>query len=243
MTDPKTCWLPPDEIEATGATQVRVRISPELVQDYQEALSNGAIFPPIICFAEEGSERYILADGFHRLQAHLNFGAEAIQVEMHDGGVGEALDYALSANEGHGARRTSADKRHAVQMALKDPRHKDRSIRDIADLCRVSKSLVHDIKQEQNKDKRQVSEKDSKGNKEPAAGNERQTREPPSQEEIDKAELMEACGVINRFPYSGAEAIDRMGLGPDEYQTLNNAADWLDGALAPMGTEGFDGED
>ena len=55
-----------DNIEATAATQVRVRIDRGIVEEYTEALMNGAQMPPLHVFREEGSQRNILADGFHR---------------------------------------------------------------------------------------------------------------------------------------------------------------------------------
>jgi hypothetical protein len=229
--------LPVNEIEATSATQVRVRIDPVAVAEYAEALTNGAIFPPIVCYAEEGSERYILADGFHRLAAYTEAGIDEIEVELRQGGMGEALDFALGANSQHGIRRTSADKRHAVMMALKDPRHKKKTLRDIADLCRVSHETVRYLKQEKNQEKR-VSKIDKPPAKEPADGNEQKNVRPaPTQEEIDKRDMLDACNVINSFPYTGYDGVSKMELDSDDYKTMSNAADWLDSALAAMGEQ------
>ena len=56
-----------DQIEATDATQVRTKLSKEAIDDYCEAIKNGAQMPPVDVYAEKGSKRYIMADGFHRL--------------------------------------------------------------------------------------------------------------------------------------------------------------------------------
>lgn len=229
-----------DEIEATSATQVRVRINDELVSEYAEDMKNGAIFPPLVCFAEQGSSRYILADGFHRLAAAVRAELKEIPVKLHEGSLGDALDHALGANATNGARRSSADKRHAVQLALKDPRHQKLTLREVAELCVVSKSLVHDIKQEANQ-KAQAKKAGTTGKEEPD-GNARPTRPPPTQEEIDKQSLLLACSVINGFTFTGYDAVTKLGLGDDEYKAMSNAADWLDSALAPMG-EGNDEQD
>ena len=94
-----------DEIEATAATQVRVRLDSGVIDEYANAIRDGAAFPPLVVFAENGSQRYILADGFHRLQAAQKVGKDSIGVKLHEGGMHEALMFALSANAEHGIRR------------------------------------------------------------------------------------------------------------------------------------------
>jgi DNA repair exonuclease SbcCD ATPase subunit len=54
----------------------------------------------------------------------------------------------MSANAKHGARRTNADKRHAVLMALEDEEYKRLSDHEIAELCRVTQPFVSKIRKE-----------------------------------------------------------------------------------------------
>ena len=115
-----TMTLHPEMIEATAATQVRTKLHKDLIDAYCEDIKNGAIMPPIVVFCEKGAERWILADGFHRLYAHIHAEKDEIEVTIHEGGRHDALIYALGANACHGLRRTNADKINAVKMALRE---------------------------------------------------------------------------------------------------------------------------
>jgi len=229
-----TTQLPINELEATAATQVRVRIDPTTIDDYARDMKNGAIFPPMVVFAEQGSQRYILADGFHRKAGYEKAGIEEVEVQLEVGGMLEALRFALAANAQNGLRRSNADKVHAVQMALKDPELSQLSLREIGELCRVSHELVRNIKQEQNgtKPAKKVSTVDSKENGDDAVAP--TLREPQSQGEVDLAELLAALKVIRAFPYNGAEAIVQMGLKKEHFPDLDYCGDWIDGAAAPL---------
>ena len=98
----------------------------------------------MIVFAEDGT--YRLADGFHRVEAARLAGLEKITAEVKSGGKLEALRYALGANVRHGLRRTNADKRHAVEIALKE--FAGLSDRALADLCGVGNALVSELRKQ-----------------------------------------------------------------------------------------------
>ena len=137
-----------DEIEATANTQVRRILDARVIGEYAEAMGAGAIFPPLTVFAEKGSQRYVLADGFHRLEAAKAQSLATFLCEVQIGGVRAALGHALSANDQHGLRRTNADKRNAVELALKDPEWTQWSHADIARLCRVNEKTVARIRED-----------------------------------------------------------------------------------------------
>jgi hypothetical protein len=233
--------LPIAEIEATASTQVRVRIDPNTIDEYADDMKNGHIFPPVVVFAEAGSERYILADGFHRLAAAQKAKLTEIGVVIKEGGLHEALMAALEANAGNGLRRTNADKCHAVEMALKDPFLSGLPLREIAEVCRVSHELVRTIKQGQNK-KTEPAAKVSTDDKESAGENVLATKTPPTQDEVDKAEFMAAVKVILSFPYTGLSAIEHMYLGRDELHDIDLAADWMDSCATGLQASIDDGE-
>jgi hypothetical protein len=92
----------------------------DVVDDYAEPLllDPNAQLPPVIVFFDETD--YWLADGYHRRGAYVKARRNEIPVEVKQGGRRDALRYALGANSMHGLRRTPADKRHAVEIALKD---------------------------------------------------------------------------------------------------------------------------
>lgn len=59
-------------IRIDGGTQARESINQEAVQEYAEAIAQGATFPPVTIFFD-GAEPW-LADGFHRYHAHRHAG-------------------------------------------------------------------------------------------------------------------------------------------------------------------------
>ncbi len=57
--------VPIESIRIDGGTQSRVRIDPETVADYADAMQGGAEFPPVIVYYD--ANQYWLADGFQNL--------------------------------------------------------------------------------------------------------------------------------------------------------------------------------
>jgi hypothetical protein len=223
-------------IEASAATQIRVRLDQDVIEEYAQAIRDGAAFPAITVFAEKGSERYILADGFHRLAAAKKADRTEIGAEVMEGGLHEAFHHALGCNAGHGLRRSSSDKRHAVQMALKDPHYTDWSLRDISELCRVSHSLVQSIKQEQNEQEvpnaAHLSDTPERSTSPKAERSAIRTSMPaPSQEDTDRRELRGLMATVKSFPYSGAGLVERLSLSPDDQESILYVAKWFDEAI------------
>lgn len=103
-------------IRIDGGTQPRERIDMEVVGDYAEAVKLGIEFPPVIVF-HDGAE-YWLADGFHRWHAHKAAEKASIVADVRAGSLDDAKLFAAGCNGDHGLRRSNADKRLAVVMAL-----------------------------------------------------------------------------------------------------------------------------
>ena len=133
------------EIVTDAGTQVRAGLSEATVSDYAEALADGAKFPPVVVFYD--GSRYIAADGFHRVHAAIRNSATQIECDVRKGGKGEALKFALGCNAHHGLRRTNADKRHAVELALRE----FSKVSDVAisEMCLVGRDLVAEIRKSQ----------------------------------------------------------------------------------------------
>ena len=220
-----------DNIEATKATQARVKLSKDMIDQYTEDIKNGAVFPPVDVFCWKSAERNILADGFQRLIAHINAGEETIAVKMHEGGMHEALIFALGANAGHGLRRSNADKIHAVKMALKDPEISQMKQQEIADICRVDRKTVNrTIRRETLDENEQEGVPKVQQPEENTPENNRPTKAPPTQADIERGELREAMGLIRAFPYGG-DRTERWGLSQDDINHINYCIDWLTEAL------------
>lgn len=146
-----------DEIRTDGGTQPREKLDQELIEEYAEAISGGAVFPPIEVFYD--GENYWLVDGFHRLHAHELAGKRSIRAVVKQGDQRAAILYSLGVNAEHGKRRTNQDKRRAVTVMLSDPEWGKWSAREIARQCRVSNRFVSNMINELSVNSSQIGEK------------------------------------------------------------------------------------
>lgn len=134
------------EVRTDGGTQSRVSIDQGAVDDYALALEEGAELPePVVFF--DGADNW-LADGFHRLHANRKIGARAMDFDVRDGTLADAIFHAAGANKSHGLRRSNSDKRKAVLMLLQSPAHGALTNREISRQCGVSHPLVGQIRDE-----------------------------------------------------------------------------------------------
>ena len=125
-------------IERDTTIQCRTKICVETVNAYAEDMTDGAKFPPVVLFGTK--DKCWIGDGWHRVMAAEEIDAKDIQADLRPGGRMEALKYALSSNSVHGQRRTNADKRRCVEIAVKE--FGTLSSRAIAELCGVSADFV-----------------------------------------------------------------------------------------------------
>src|SRR4051812_11842038 len=115
-------------------------------------MKDGDSFPPIIVYhdkEEDGDEKYWPADGLHRLAAAKLARCNYIKCDVREGTFRDALKHSLGANVNQGLRRTNADKRCAVVKALADDEWSGWTVREIADLCGVSHTLVENMRKEE----------------------------------------------------------------------------------------------
>jgi transposase len=133
-------------INILADTQMRVAIDQDTVEDYAEAIREGAEFPAVSVFTN--GLTYWLADGFHRYYAAREAAAETITADVYQGTLRDAQIYAMGANANHGLRRTNTDKRHAVEIALSDEEWSGLPNTEIARMCAVTESFVRKIKSE-----------------------------------------------------------------------------------------------
>ena len=238
MSEPVVERIALDNIEATAATQVRIRIDRSVVEEYTEAYKNGAEMPALDVFREPNSDRNILADGFHRHRSAINADLKDHECNVHEGGMHEALLHALGANAEHGHRRTNADKRHAVEMALKDPEISKLRSQEIAEICRVTKRTVDKIINEQlssdNGNSSQDENDSQKKKKKPKPAEKEDIRDngiTVTQEEVELGELREALRAIKAFPYDGPDAFERVDITKDDVADCEYVSTWLAGLV------------
>lgn len=132
-------------IKISGGTQSRVGIDQNVVEEYNEALQNGATFPPVDVYYD--GKEYWLADGFHRYWAVSKASLRAIKAIIHQGTRREAILHSVGANAAHGLRRSNADKHRAVEVLLRDPEWQQWSDREIARRCGVSQPFVGKVRE------------------------------------------------------------------------------------------------
>ena len=129
-------------IEMDSSIQCRANIDTTTVSEYSARMQENDQFPPIDVFGTE--KKCWIGDGWHRVLAALQFGFVDIPAIIHQGGRDEALRHALGANALHGRRRTNADKRRAVEIALKEWPNKTTA--ELAELCAVSRPMVEALR-------------------------------------------------------------------------------------------------
>lgn len=140
--------LPLDMIRMDGGTQSRTSLDGETINDYAEAMKDGAKFPAVTVFYD--GKAHWLADGFHRVNAAKQAGLISLPVSLHQGTQRDAILFSVGANASHGKRRTNADKRQAVERLLRDEEWSKWSNRKISEQCAVSTTFVDKLRQEVN---------------------------------------------------------------------------------------------
>jgi hypothetical protein len=137
--------IPIDRISTDG-TQTRAELNDTVIAEYAEAYEQGSELPPIDVYYDDVS--YFLADSFHRLKAAQKIGRDIINANVHPGDQRDAILHAVGANERHGLRRNSSDRRRAVLLLLNDPEWGAWANTEIARQCNVSEFLVRTIRNE-----------------------------------------------------------------------------------------------
>lgn len=135
-----------DSIITDGETQVRAVMNDERIQDYAQAMRDGAQFQLIDVYYD-GTNHW-LADGFHRVAAAKIAGKETIRATVHQGDQRAAILHAVGANETHGFRRSRDDARRGIVRLLNDAEWGQWSDREIARRCAVSPSTVATVRAE-----------------------------------------------------------------------------------------------
>ena len=139
----------PQQIKCDLSIHSRAEVIEEIVCDYVEDMKRGDEFPSVVVFWDGSHEEYILADGFHRMEALKRINPTAfVPAQIKLGSETDARWYAICANKDNGLRRSNADKRRAVELALLHPRGSKLSNRLIARFLGVSEFLIRDIRKQ-----------------------------------------------------------------------------------------------
>lgn len=144
-------WVSLDVIELDGSTQGRVADNAEVISEYSaildtawdgagEADGDGEVavfemvawpFPAVVLFLDKRGRHWV-GDGFHRIGGAHASEFYGVVADVREGGVKDALKYALGANATHGLRRSSEDLKRCVELAsMEYPELSDRQISEL----------------------------------------------------------------------------------------------------------------
>lgn len=120
----------------------------DTVREYADAAKSGAKFPPIVAYrvTDRQFKKPVIVAGFHRHEAYAAAGLTECECDIREGTWAEAWLAAWSSNLTHGLRYTNADKRAAVETALK--LFTDESARAVAERMNVSADFVSRVRKE-----------------------------------------------------------------------------------------------
>jgi hypothetical protein len=130
-------------ITIDAGTQARQKINQDVVNEYAQLLTEGAVFPPIVVFGEKN----ILADGWHRFFAHRAAGIKEIEIDSREGDVRDAIFYGFGANKSRGLQMNQDDTRSIIGRLLMDNEWAKLGDRKIADHVGVSSTTVLRLRQ------------------------------------------------------------------------------------------------
>jgi uncharacterized ParB-like nuclease family protein len=122
----------------------------ETAASYAEVLKAKRELPPIGVMrvasdAPDESPVLLIVDGQHRYRAHQLAKREKIVCQVLDGDRAAACLASASANAEHGKQRSPEHKAAAVLALRAEPFYADKSVRWIADACRVSPTFASKV--------------------------------------------------------------------------------------------------
>ena len=94
--------------------QTRSGTDAETIDNYAEAMADGAQFPEVTVFTD--GTHFWLADGFHRVMAAKQLGKKQISADIRKGTEDDAVVFGGTANNKQGKRPTRADVQHFLEM-------------------------------------------------------------------------------------------------------------------------------
>ena len=163
--------IPLSEITVDPAIQIRTKADEAVVERYRAIIREQGRMESIHLFSEDGlAGPLVLADGFRRVAAYAAEKVDAVPAKIHKGGHSEALEFAIHQNCHHGTPTTNADKRHAAEMAVTDPKLGNYSDKHLAYLIGVSTTLIGDVRRGESPEAKSIRHKEIKERKERKEG-------------------------------------------------------------------------
>lgn len=127
-------------IRRDGRTQHRLSTDPSIIEEYSELMRAGVVFPPVTVWWD--GKDYWLSDGFQRIAAAERAGLKDLAAEVRQGGLEDALWDSYTANAVHGLRRSPAETKAVIRLALQHPNAANLSNMKIARHLHVPEATV-----------------------------------------------------------------------------------------------------
>ncbi len=121
-----------DKIDFDESFWPRFHENKEAIEQYADTLSNGQVLPAIIV-KEKPNGRYLLIDGYHRLQANKSLGYKKIEADIQEMTDFEARALPVSLNAGHGVFLSNREKKEYILKQIK----KGDDLKKWAEMARV----------------------------------------------------------------------------------------------------------
>jgi hypothetical protein len=134
--------IPIADLKTGVATQVRVKSSDAVIDDYVEKLTGGIDLGPVVVFHDRAANVYWLADGYHRTRAAERVGRAAVDALVYDGSERDAFLFAAAANTRHGLVAGRDDRKKVARLMLADPEWGQWSNKEIARRTGLSDKTV-----------------------------------------------------------------------------------------------------
>lgn len=131
--------------------QGRAQLCSETLADYKRLATESPDDPwPFddTCTLFRVDKKLYLADGWHRVTVWEQLGRDAVSASIVDGTEQQLFEFICGANSRHALRRTQADCRRTVRLALQREAYRHASIASVATMCCVSRGLVKSVRSE-----------------------------------------------------------------------------------------------
>jgi hypothetical protein len=131
----------PDLLQTRATTDMRV------VKVYSDAMTTGSFFPPVIVFlTPEG--RFLLADGFHRVEARVRLKLKNVRCVIRPGVIQDAILFGIENNLSVDNIRevTHADRTHAAKLMIRNEEFRSWSDSEIGRHCGISGITVRKVR-------------------------------------------------------------------------------------------------
>jgi hypothetical protein len=136
------------DITADKVTQSRDVISEDTVNEYADAMRDGAKFPPMEVYSD-GVTNW-LVDGFHRYFACIKVGIKEFEVVVHKGSKRDAQFRSFCVNKDHGLQRSTPTKRKIIYTALSDIEWEQLPDTVLNDKTGIDRRLIAKVRNEHN---------------------------------------------------------------------------------------------